>query len=168
MTIVSYEDLPTIREKYKDKKIICCTGVFDLTHAGHILFFEDCKKHGDILVVLVGRDSFIKSYKGKDRPILNEHIRLKTIDSLKPVDYVILDTREKFEEGKEIEGVTSVLPILKPDVYAINGEVPNIEGRKSEVEKLGVKFIVLDRACPKEFENISTTKIIEKIRRSPS
>lgn len=168
MTIVSYEDLPIIREKHKDKKIVCCTGVFDLTHAGHILFFEDCKKHGDILVVLVGSDSFVKSYKGKERPILNENVRLKTIDSLKPVDYVILDKNEKFKVGEEIKGIKLILPLLKPDVYAINGDVPNLEGRKKEIEELGVKFIVLERYCPEEFENVSTTKIIEKIIKSSS
>ena len=138
MAIISYEDLPVLREKYKDKKIVCCTGVFDLTHAGHIIFFEDCKKHGDILVVLVGRDSFVKSYKGEERPILNECIRLKTIDSLKPVDYVILDKVEKFEEGEEIKGIKSILPLLKPDVYVVNGDVSNIVGRKREIEKFGV------------------------------
>ena len=163
MAVISYEDLPILREKYKDKKIVCCTGVFDITHAGHILFFEDCKKYGDILVVLVGRDSYVRSYKGKERPILNEHVRLKTIDSLKPVDYVILDKREKFNEGEEIEGVKSILPLLKPDVYIINADVQNIEERRKGVEEFGVKFIALERYCPEEFEDISTTKIIEKI-----
>ena len=164
MVIVSYEDLPRLREKHRDKKIVCCTGVFDLTHAGHILFFEDCKKQGDILVVLVGRDSLVKSYKGEERPILNEHIRLKTIDSLKPVDYVILDRREKFKEGEEVEGIKSILPLLKPDIYVINGDVPNIEERKKRLEEFGVKFIVLDRSCPEEFDHISTTKIIKRLQ----
>ncbi len=165
MTIISYEDLPSLRKKYIDKKIVCCTGVFDLTHVGHILFFEDCKKHGDILVVLVGRDSFVKSYKGESRPILNENIRLKIIDSIKPVDYVVLDKTEKFEKNNETKGVESILPLLKPDIYTINSDVPNIEKRKNAVEKYGVKFIVLERNSPKEFEDISTTKIIDKIKK---
>lgn len=166
MAIITYDDLPLIREKFKDKKIVYCAGVFDLTHAGHILFFEECKKFGDILVVLIARDSFIHDYKGNDRPILNENIRLKTIDSYKPVDYVILDKTEKFiPETGHRAGLRYILSALRPDVYAINNDVKDIEEREKVTEEYGAALVILQRTCPEEFDHISTTKIIEKIKR---
>lgn len=166
MAIITYDDLSLIREKFKDKKIVYCAGVFDLTHVGHILFFEDCKKLGDILVVLTARDSFVHDYKGNDRPILNENIRLKTIDSFKPVDYVILDKTEKFTpETGHIACLRYMLSVLRPDIYVINNDVKDKEERKRVAEEYDVQLVILQRTCPKEFDDISTSKIIEKIKK---
>lgn len=166
MTIVKYSDLSDLREKYKGKKIVYGTGVFDVTHAGHVLFLEDCKKQGDVLVVSVVKDSFIKGYKRN--PVLNEHVRLKMVDSLKPVDYVVLDQTETYGPEGYMGDIQSIIHELKPDVFVINSDVQYIEERREKIEKMGVKFVVLDRACPEEFEKISTTRIIDKMSRKES
>jgi len=144
---------------------VCCTGTFDLTHAGHVLFFEDCKKHGDIFVVGIGKDSLIKAYKGDLRPILNEHVRLKTVDSLKPVDYAYLMSGEWNNEDPHPFTLGTLFDKLKPNVYAVNSDVKDIDKRKKLTDLYGVQLVVLDRWCPKDFENISTSKIIETIKR---
>ena len=51
--------LSEIKENRK-KKIVLCHGVFDLVHYGHIMHFKSAKKHGDILVVSITKDKFIK------------------------------------------------------------------------------------------------------------
>ena len=68
MGVIDFKDLPRIREKHKNEKIAVCAGVFDLTHAGHILFFEDCKKYGDILVVVLEMTSMSAVIKGRNGP----------------------------------------------------------------------------------------------------
>ncbi len=163
MICKNYEDLPAIREKYKDQKLVFCSGSFDLVHAGHALFFEDCKKLGDILVVGVGSDQLLV-WKGKDRPVLNQYVRLKMIDTLRPVDYCFLDESTLSDHPQTV--LEETFKRLKPDVYVINEDASDIEYRKSMVEKYGVKMVILPRTCPPEFENISTTKIIEKIKSS--
>ena len=40
---------------------------------------------------MVGSDAAIRRNKGPSRPVMNEHLRMKMIDSLKPVDYTLLD-----------------------------------------------------------------------------
>ncbi len=163
--IIKENDLGLIRSKYHDKKIVCCLGVFDLTHAGHILFFEDCKKHGDILVVGIGKDALVRKYKGDLRPILNENVRLKIVDSLKPVDYVYLIDKEIYDQKNfHTETLGPLVGKLKPEFYAVNSDVLDIEKRKEICEKNEVNFILLNRVCPSEFDNISTTRIIEKIK----
>lgn len=162
--IITYDDLPQIREKHPDQKIVFCSGTFDLTHAGHILFFEDCKKLGKVLVVGVGDDKTIKDYKGETRPILNQHIRLKTVDSLKPVDYCFLDNYK--EAGNKIlfSPLSHIFSLLKPEKYVVNEDVVNLKEMARISSNFGVELVVLKRWCPEEFNNISTTKIIKKIK----
>jgi len=161
MIILNIGELLQLRESNRDKKIVFCSGSFDLTHAGHILFFEDCKKLGDILVVCVGSDRLIKSLKGDKRPILNENIRLKTIDSLKPVDYCFINPCSPEEHPLLILEI--VFKKLKPDVYVINEDAFNISYRLNLCKKYKVKLHILKRWCPSEFDSISTSKIIERI-----
>jgi len=162
MIIKNYDGLPEIKERHRDKKIVFCSGSFDLVHVGHILFFEDCKNQGDILVVGVAGEDILRINKGDKRVILNDHVRLKTIDSLKPVDYCILDTVSNKENPLFL--LDLVFEKLKPDIYVINEDAFNIKYREELCKKSGVQLVTLKRNCPPEFEGISTTKIIEKIK----
>ncbi|MEK7101779.1 MAG: adenylyltransferase/cytidyltransferase family protein [Patescibacteria group bacterium] len=163
MAYIRFDELEHIRRKHTDEKIVFCSGCFDVTHAGHVLFFEDCKKLGDILVVMVGADAVVKRDKSNERPIINEHLRLKMVDSLKPVDYTFLDFI--FPEAPHpLHVVDMVMGKLKPDSYVINNDARDIPYRENLSKKHDVPLIILDRTAPPEFEGISTTKIIEKIK----
>ncbi len=162
MAMITTDDLPTLRRENQGKKIVFCSGSFDLTHAGHVLFFEDCKKLGDLLVVAVARDISIKKRKGEKRPILNEHLRLKMIDSLKPVDYVFMNPDKATEDL--LFTIKSTFEKLRPDIYAINDDAFDIPRREQLSKEFGVQLVILPRTFPPEFEGISTSKIIEKIK----
>lgn len=163
MTIIRFDDLADIRAKNLDKKIVFCSGTFDLTHAGHVLFFEDCKKYGDILVVAVGNDYNQKVLvKGKGRPIQNESIRLKMVSSLKPVDYVLLDPNAINNDWLPL--LIDFHKELKPDYYVVNEDAFDIPRRKELIKDFPVQMIVLKRTAPPEFENISTSNIVKKIK----
>jgi len=165
MSIIRYSDLPKISRQNKNKKIIFCSGSFDLTHAGHALFFEDCKKHGDILVVGIGGDKTIRKNKSKDRPILNQQIRMKMVDSLKPVDYTFLNTISDKEPSFSLNIIENVLKMLKPYALVINEDAFGISAYKQITKKHNTNLLILKRWCPKTFNRISTTKIIEKIKK---
>ena len=162
MSIIDIKELSSIREEHKNKKIVFCSGTFDLTHAGHILFFEECKKYGDILVVNVGNDFNVRQHKGVDRPIFNEHVRLKIVSSLKPVDYAFLDVDAVDNDVLTI--LASIFKDLKPDIYVINQDALGIPRRRELMEGHAIKMVILERTCPPEFEQISSTKILEKIK----
>ena len=49
-----------IKKKKLNKKIVLSHGAFDLLHLGHIRHFNSAKKKGDILVVSLTSDEFIK------------------------------------------------------------------------------------------------------------
>lgn len=163
--VITFSDLARVRKQHAGKKVIFVSGSFDVTHAGHILFFEDAKRQGDVLVAMVGSDAAIRRNKGPLRPILNEHLRLKMIDSLKPVDYVFIDDRsDKTKHALDV--IEMVFKDLKPDAYVVNDDGFEIDYRKEFAKKHGIPMIVLPRTAPPEFEGVSTTKIIDKIKKS--
>ncbi len=93
--------------KKKGKKIVQCHGVFDLIHLGHIRHFNLAKKEGDILIVTITKDKYVK--RGPSRPVFNEHLRAETLASLAITDYVcIIDSPI----------ATECIKVLKPNVYA--------------------------------------------------
>lgn len=170
--IVSFDSLSTLPKpcpKSLDPSYPCtcqtfvfCSGSFDLFHAGHVLFLEDCKRFGNILVVGVGSDEAVRANKGSDRPIMNRAIRMKLVDSCRVVDYTVLDdiTINPGRVGLMLEIVFNA---LKPTVYVVNEDAIEMESRRSVCEAMGVTMVVLPRTCPPEYDGISTTKIIERL-----
>ncbi len=159
--IIDWLSLMDIREQNKDKIIGFASGSFDLSHAGHVLFFEDCKRLCDILVIMVGNDKVIKKLKGQDRPILNEQLRLKSIDAMKPVDYTFLDINE---DATSLAIIGKVFKLLRPNRYFINPDAYDKDYRMKLCNNFKTELYLLDRECPERFEQVSTTKVIEKIK----
>ena len=138
--IISIENLKKIilKLKARRKKIVLCHGVFDLLHIGHIKHFKEAKNLGDVLVVTLTPDRFVK--KGPNKPVFNEKLRLEAIAAMDVVDFVSLNTSP-----------TAVTPIqkLKPNIYCkgieykihrndISGQ---IENEINMVKKVGGKII---------------------------
>ena len=161
--IIEFKGLPEIRKRHQDNKIVFGSGTFDLTHAGHVLYFEDCKKFGDILIVMVGNDPAVQKSKGEGRPIMNQYVRLKMVDSLKAIDYSFLDYFNK--DDYYFGCLEEAFKKLQPDIYVVNDDGRDLATREALTKKYGIKLVVLPRTAPKEFEEISTTKIIEKIKK---
>lgn len=61
---------------------------FDPLHSGHIAYFEEAKKLGDILVVGVNSDEWLARKKGQ--PFMNINERITIVKSLAVVDAVIV------------------------------------------------------------------------------
>lgn len=70
------------------KKVIVF-GTFDIFHKGHESFLRQARKHGDFLIVVVGRDAVVEKVKGK-KPKNNEKERLAKIKELGLADKVVL------------------------------------------------------------------------------
>lgn len=82
--------------------------------------------------------------------------------SLKPVDYCLLDLVLRKDPHHQVK---VGLAKLKPDCYVVNAEAFDLNLRRKFAKRYGAKIIVAKRYCPPEFDNISTSKIIEKIKK---
>src|SRR5690242_7783863 len=83
--IVAVADLPALRERFRDKKIVQCHGAFDLVHMGHLIHFEEARSQGDILVVTITGDKYITK---KRSVTFSEENRARQVAALEIVDYV--------------------------------------------------------------------------------
>ena len=63
-------------------------GNFDVIHPGYIYMFNECKKHCDILLLLLHDDPSIER-PGKIKPILRLEERDMVLSSLKQIDQII-------------------------------------------------------------------------------
>jgi cytidyltransferase-related domain len=63
-------------------------GYFDVIHPGYIYMFDECKKHCDILLLLLHEDPSIERPE-KIKPILDLSERKLILSSLKQIDRII-------------------------------------------------------------------------------
>ena len=111
--IVSKEEFKTsIRPmlKQNNKVIALCHGVFDVVHPGHIIHLEQAKEMGDILVVSITAAKYVR--KGPGRPYFNDEMRMKFLEALECIDYVMLS------EGYTVD---DIVESVEPDIY-VKGE----------------------------------------------
>ena len=65
-----------------------CFGTFDLLHLGHLNYFQQAKRHGDYLMVVIARDK--TKQMQKKEIIFSEKERLELVQGLKVVDEAVL------------------------------------------------------------------------------
>lgn len=125
-------------ENKKNKKIVVAvSGGFDPIHVGHIRLFQEAKKLGSHLTVIVNNDNWLR--EKKSHIFMPDSERKEIIAALKPVDEVILTGHKKNPSDMS---VCAELMKIKPDIFANGGD-----RKKSNIpevpicEKIGCKMV---------------------------
>jgi D-beta-D-heptose 7-phosphate kinase/D-beta-D-heptose 1-phosphate adenosyltransferase len=132
-------------------KIVLTQGTYDMVHIGHARYFEEAKKHGDLLVVGVDSDKKVRARKGPDRPLVPQAERLEMVTHLRPVDIVTV---------KELNMPRwHLIKTVQPDVLIVTDETVKKYGKQKmkEMNKFCGEILVL--------EPMATTSTSAKIRR---
>ncbi|MDW8002910.1 MAG: HAD-IIIA family hydrolase [Deltaproteobacteria bacterium] len=137
------------RLKRQGKTIVTFNGSFDVLHIGHVRSFQEAKKRGDVLIVLLNSDKSIRMYKGPNRPIIPEDIRAEIISAIEGVDYVTI-----FDEINPI----AILDRIKPHVHCNGSDWGRNCIERQVVEKNGGRIHIL-----KWHRDFSTTRLINRI-----
>jgi len=101
----------------KGKKVVMVSGGFDPVHIGHVRMFNEAKKLGDELVVLLNNDNWLNLKKGY--VFMPEQERKEIIEAFEAVDRVILTSHEK--DTKDIS-ISKDLKIIRPDIFEKGGD----------------------------------------------
>lgn len=164
--ITNFKNLSIIRNKNLKKKIVLVHGVFDLVHIGHVEYFKEAKKNGDILVVSITSKKFVN--KGFNRPYFDDESRIKFISELSVVDYVVLSDNVS---------AVNIISHLKPNYYvkgpdykiAKNDKAGNLKIEAKTVKKYGGelkftngKIFSSTAALNSGFEEFKTIELIKK------
>lgn len=103
--------------KKKKPVVVAVSGGFDPIHVGHVRMFQEAKKLGDKLVVILNNDNWLKMKK--NFVFMSEKERAEMILGFKDVDEVLVTRHTKNTKDKS---VCEVLKVLKPDIFANGGD----------------------------------------------
>lgn len=135
--------------QYIQGRRIFTNGCFDILHEGHIGLLSYCRSlagtNGHVIVA-INSDTSVSSLKGSTRPIRNERQRIAMLNAIDSVDWIVV-----FSESTPVE----ILKTIQPHVLVKGGDY-------TFESILGKEYCKEVQIFPFE-ENISTTKIIEKI-----
>ena len=137
--------------KKSGKKIVLCHGAFDLVHPGHINHFVKAKKLGDVLIVSITGDKYIK--KNANSPFFSENTRLNFLKKINIIDYVAV-----VYDNSAIPS----LKTFKPDFYCKGLEykkrynIGNLKNEKKIIRKFNGKIQFLGNSVQ------SSTRLIIK------
>ena len=109
------------------------SGGFDPVHIGHVRLFQEAKKLGDELVVVINNDNW-KRQKRK-HVFMPEHERKEIIEAFACVDRVILTNHRKDPKTPRDMSVVKELQEIRPHVFA-NGGDRNEEDAKNPSSSL--------------------------------
>jgi len=114
-------------------KVVAVSGYWNPLHGGHIQLFEEAKKLGEYLVVIVNNDEQVKL---KGSPLfMDEKERMEIISALRAVDNVILSIDKD-------RTVCKTLELIKPDIFANGGDrTKNNIPETAVCKKIGCKMI---------------------------
>ncbi len=131
-------------------------GTFDILHVGHIHLFEQAKKYGDQLFVVVARDKNVKKNK-LAKPVFTEKERIKILQNIKLIDKVVLGSETDYYQ---------VIKKNKPDVIALGYDQKDyVSGLEEFLEKnkLNTKIIRLKSYQPQRLKSHKIRQHIESI-----
>ncbi|MCK5214946.1 MAG: D-glycero-beta-D-manno-heptose 1-phosphate adenylyltransferase [Candidatus Omnitrophica bacterium] len=143
--------LPALRKS--GKEIAFTNGCFDIIHYGHVCYLQKAKKNERVLIIGLNSDISIRKIKGPSRPINKQNHRAGVLAALSCVDYIVL-----FDESTPYHLIKSV----KPDVMIKGSDWKGKDVAGSDIVQGYGGNLELISFVP----NCSTTKIIEKIRKS--
>ena len=125
-------------------------GTFDGLHPGHINFFEQAKKLGDYLVVVVGRDVTVNEVKGRF-PKRSELLRLKAVQQCQVVNEAMLGN---------IGNPYEIIKKIKPDIIALGYDQNSFSAGLPEYikkEDLKIEIVRLKPYKPETYKSSLST-----------
>ncbi len=121
------------------QRVVLVGGCFDILHLGHMTYLNNAKAEGDVLVVALENDAFIRSRK-KRTPFHTQRQRAQLLTNLKCVDYVLLLPTMRTHEAYRV-----LVERIKPHVIAVTAGDPLGEKKKVFAEALGAKYVVVNK-----------------------
>jgi len=133
------------------------SGCFDMLHSGHVAFFQETARYGD-LYVAIGSDRTVFDLKGR-LPLNNEDERLYMVQSVACV-------KEAFvSQGSGMLDFAEDMKRVRPDFFVVN-EDGNTPDKEELCQALGIEYVILKREPHPGLTPRSTTSL-RQVQRMP-
>ena len=129
--------------------IVFTNGCFDILHYGHLVYLNEARQLGKVLIVAVNSDASVRKLKGPTRPVNSELIRAYNLACLECVDIVLV-----FNDDTPY----AILKKLQPNILVKGGDyiVEDIVGYDIVPKTIVIPYV----------DGFSTTDIINAIKNS--
>lgn len=136
-------------------KKVFVSGCYDMLHSGHVAFFKEASKYGD-LYVGIGSDATIFQLKAR-RTICAEAERLYMVKAIRYVKDAFINP------GSGMMDFVETVERVKPDVFVVN-EDGGSETKRQFCEERGIEYVVLQREPDAGLEARSTTSLRTNVK----
>jgi D-beta-D-heptose 7-phosphate kinase/D-beta-D-heptose 1-phosphate adenosyltransferase len=152
--LTTLDQMTRLAEAYRHqgRKIVFTNGCFDLLHVGHVTYLQQAAAMGDVLVVAINSDASVRTLKGPQRPIYDQHVRASMLGALDCVDHLLI-----FDDATP----HALLWALRPDVLVKGGTyTPDQVVGREVVLAYGGRVCVAGMVG-----GVSTTAIVSSVRK---
>jgi len=138
-------------DEFKGKKIVLVGGCFDLIHYGHHTFLQKAKEQGDVLIVALEPDKYIRNKKNR-RPVHTQMERAEILTALTYIDAIILLPYIADESGYQ-----RLVEKIHPFIIAITEGDPHKDKKQRQAVTIGATVKEVVPLLPR----FATSSIIE-------
>lgn len=126
------------------------SGCYDMLHSGHVAFFKEASRYGD-LYVGIGSDKTIRALKGR-KTVYSEQERLYMVKAIRYVTDACINT------GTGMLDFIESLDRFQPDIFVVNEDGQSAD-KEALCKERGMRYVVLPRVPEQGLEARSTTSI---------
>ena len=137
------------------RKKVFVSGCYDMLHSGHVAFFREASRYGD-LYVGIGSDKTIEQLKHR-RTVYSEKERLYMVKSIRHVTDAFVNS------GSGMLDFLAELDRVKPDFFVVNSDGGSDVKRKLCQER-GIEYIELQRIPDEGLDARSTTALRRDVK----
>ena len=136
-------------------KKVFVSGCYDMLHSGHVAFFEEAARYGD-LYVGIGSDKTI-NYLKASKTINSDAERLYMVKALKVV------TDAWINKGGGLLDFLDEFKLLQPDIFFVNAD-GHTPAKEALCKELNIEYVVSKRVPHGNLPTRSTTALRQECR----
>lgn len=136
-------------------KKVFVSGCYDMLHSGHVAFFKEASRYGD-LYVGIGSDKTIEELKHR-KTVYSEKERLYMVKAIRYVTDAFINT------GSGMLDFVETMDAVHPDVFVVNSDGGSEEKRRLCAER-GIEYVELNRVPDAGLEARSTTSLRSEVK----
>lgn len=136
-------------------KKVFVSGCYDMLHSGHVAFFKEAARFGD-LYVGIGSDKTIYELKSR-QTVCSEIERLYMVKAVRYVKDACINS------GSGMMDFVESVDRVKPDVFVVN-EDGDLEIKRTFCKERGIEYVVLKRVPEDGLTERSTTSIRNTVK----
>ena len=137
------------------RKKVFVSGCYDMLHSGHVAFFKESSRYGD-LYVGIGSDKTIAELKHR-KTVYSEKERLYMVKAIRYVTDAFIN------RGSGMLDFIDTLDRVKPDIFVVNSDGGS-ELKRNLCLGRGIEYIELERTPDAGLEARSTTSLRKGVK----